>query len=63
MMRRLAMISLALLLAACGRAGDPYTPSQAERRAAKEEGRPVPDAPTPNRENEDKRFILDGLLE
>ena len=63
MTRVLAILSVALLAAACGRAGDPYTPSQAERRAAKDEGRPVPEAPTPNNKNEGKRFVLDGLLE
>ena len=64
MIMRLAILAFAAAtLAACGRAGDPYTPSEAARRQAKEEGRPAPQTPTPNRENEGKRFVLDGLLE
>jgi len=62
--RALAAISIAaLLLTGCGRAGDPLKPSKAARLQAKENKQPPPPAPLPNKNNPDKRFILDGLLE
>jgi predicted small lipoprotein YifL len=64
MMSRVILLSLtSLALVACGRAGAPYTPSEAARIEAKELGEPAPAAPTPNAQNQDKRFILDGLLD
>ena len=53
----------ATLLAGCGRKGDPLKPSDAAIAQAKEEKRSAPDAPTPNKKNPGKRFILDGLLD
>lgn len=57
------IVSAALILSACGRRGDPLKPSQAAIEAAKSEKRDVPEKPTANDANPDKRFILDGLLE
>lgn len=57
------LVTVPALLAACGRAGAPLTPSQAAIEHAKEAGEEPPERPTPNRQNEDKRFILDGLLD
>ena len=51
------------LLAGCGRVGAPLKPSQAAIERAKEAGEEPPQAPIPNRQNEDKRFVLDGLLD
>ena len=51
------------LLAACGKVGAPLKPSQAAIERAKEAGEVPPEAPVPNRNNEDKRFVLDGLLD
>ena len=51
------------MLAGCGRKGDPLKPSDAAIAQAKEEKRPAPDAPTPNKKNTGKRFVLDGLLD
>jgi len=53
----IALFALALLTG-CGRAGSPYTPSQAAAKQAKENNQPAPPAP----EKRDRRFILDGLL-
>ena len=58
-----ALVLAAAMLAACGRAGAPITPSQAAREEAKANQLPPPDQPAPNAKNDDKRFILDGLLE
>ena len=58
----LIAFALAAALSACGRAGPPLKPSQAAAKQAKANGEPVPAAPTPNRANPDKSFILDGLL-
>ena len=49
---------IALALSACGRAGDPLTPHQSAVKQAKEDGTPEPEKPV-----NDRRFILDGLLE
>ena len=57
------MVAVAAVLSACGRAGPPMKPSQAAIERAKEAKETPPEAPVPNSENEDKRFILDGLLE
>ena len=57
------MVAAASVLSACGRAGPPIKPSQAAIERAKEAKETPPEAPVPNKENEDKRFILDGLLE
>ena len=59
----IALLCCVAMLASCGRRGDPLKPSEAAIAQAKKENRPVPDAPTPNGENPEKRFILDGLLE
>ena len=65
--KSLTVITLMLagptLLAGCGRDGAPLKPSQAAIERAKEAKQDQPAAPTPNSQNEDKRFILDGLLE
>ncbi|MGI9355393.1 MAG: LPS translocon maturation chaperone LptM [Rhizobiaceae bacterium] len=62
--RTLAALSIAaLMLTGCGRAGDPLKPSQSSRLLAKENKQPPPPTPLPNKNNPDKRFILDGLLE
>lgn len=53
----------ASVLAACGRAGAPLKPSEAAIERAKENNETPPPAPVPNKNNPDKRFILDGLLE
>jgi predicted small lipoprotein YifL len=57
------MVAAAAVLSACGRAGPPIKPSQAAIERAKEAKETPPEAPVPNSQNEDKRFILDGLLE
>ncbi len=62
-MKVAALLLLALVATACGRAGAPYTPSEGARLDAKEQGLPAPEAPVPNAANPEKRFILDGLLE
>lgn len=59
----IAILLSCAMLAGCGRRGDPLKPSEAAIAQAKKENRPAPDAPTPNKDNPDKRFILDGLLE
>ena len=62
--RLLALLMIAgLVLAGCGRAGDPLKPSEAAIERAKEAKKPPPPSPLPNKDNPDKRFILDGLLE
>lgn len=59
----MSMIAIALLaaltLSACGRKGDPIPPSVARAEAAQEAGQPVPETPA----TEDRRFILDPLLD
>lgn len=56
---RLALVlSLAAGLAACGRAGAPLTPTQAAAEAAEEN----PDAAQPAPPRQDRRFVLDPLL-
>ena len=57
------MVAVAAFLSACGRASPPLKPSQAAIERAKEAKETPPEAPIPNSENEEKRFILDGLLE
>lgn len=57
------LLATLFVVAACGRTGSPMRPSQAAVEQAKREKRAVPVAPTPNSQNPDKRFILDGLLE
>ena len=52
------------LTAACGRKSDLLTPYEAQleaRKAAEKEGQPVPSEP--EKPVEDKRFILDGLID
>ena len=63
MMKVTSLALAALVLAACGRAGPPYTPSEAARIEAKDKNLPVPAAPVANVNNPDKPFILDGLLD
>lgn len=62
-MKAAPLLLVVLTVTACGRAGDPYTPSEGARIEAKEQGLPLPEAPVPNAANPGKRFILDGLLE
>lgn len=57
------LVTVPAFLSACGRAGAPLKPSEAAIQQAKEAGEERPKAPTPNSENEEKRFILDDLLE
>ena len=57
------MVAVAAVLSACGRASPPVKPSQAAIERAKEAKQTPPEAPIPNSQNEEKRFILDGLLE
>ena len=52
-----------IVLAGCGRKGPPLKPSEAAIQNAKANKQPAPDRPTPNSENPDKKFILDGLLD
>ena len=59
----IAALTASVLLSGCGRNGAPLRPSEAAIEQAKEEERPAPAAPTPNVQNQEKRFILDGLLE
>ena len=54
---------LPLALYGCGRAGAPLKPSEAAIERAKANKEPLPEAPVSNSTNEDKRFILDGLLD
>lgn len=58
-----AAFAVAILLVGCGRAGSPLKPSEAAIERAKEQKLPPPDVPVPNKQNPEKRFILDGLLE
>ncbi len=58
-----ALLIGAAVLSGCGRAGAPLKPSQAELERSKAENGSKSQAPIPNRENTEKRFILDGLLE
>jgi predicted small lipoprotein YifL len=54
----------ALALSACGRKGDLLSPYEAQveaQREAEKAGEPAPAAPEPP--VQDKRFILDGLIE
>lgn len=62
MTRLLLLAALACSLAACGRAGPPIKPSEAAAKRAAQNGETAPPAPTPNAQNPDKPFILDGLL-
>lgn len=57
------LLAVSTILSACGRVGPPLRPSQAAIERAKEAGEEPPRAPTPNSQNEDKRFVLDGLLD
>jgi hypothetical protein len=57
------LVAAPTLLSACGRDGSPLKPSQAAIERAKEAKEEPPQAPTPNSENTEKRFVLDGLLE
>lgn len=57
------LLTVSTALSACGRVGPPLKPSQAAIERAKEAGEVPPERPVPNRSNEDKRFILDGLLD
>lgn len=57
------VLSSALVLAGCGRAGAPVKPSKAAIETAKKEKRPAPAQPVPNAQNPDKPFILDSLLD
>jgi predicted small lipoprotein YifL len=59
----LAITLVAAMLTSCGRAGSPLKPSEAARDRAKAENLPPPEKPVSNRDNTEKRFILDGLLE
>ncbi|MEP1207221.1 MAG: hypothetical protein ABJM29_06590 [Rhizobiaceae bacterium] len=61
--RAAMLVAIAAVLSACGRAGPPIKPSQAAIERAKEAKQPLPEKPVPNSKNEEKRFILDGLLE
>lgn len=63
MTRILLLVVVSLALAACGRAGAPYTPSEAARLEAKDLGEPAPPRPVPNAANESKPFVLDALLD
>ncbi len=56
--RFLVVVLAMAMLAGCGRAGAPYKPSEAAAKQAKENEQPAPPAPA----KQDKRFILDGLL-
>ena len=58
-----ALLAALLLLTGCGRAGAPLKPSAAVAKQAKADGVPAPEVPTPNSQNPEKRFILDGLLD
>ena len=58
-----ALISI-LVVAGCGRKGDldtPYEANQEARELAEEEDRPLPPERAPP--SQDRRFILDGLIE
>ena len=57
------LLTVSTALSACGRVGDPVKPSEAAIERAKEAGEIPPERPVPNRSNNDKRFVLDGLLE
>ncbi|MEP2559079.1 MAG: hypothetical protein ABJH63_16645 [Rhizobiaceae bacterium] len=57
------LVAASALLSACGRVGPPLKPSEAAIQQAKDAGEEPPQAPTPNSENTEKRFVLDGLLE
>ena len=57
------MAASSIVLAGCGRKGPPLKPSEAAIQNAKANKEPVPDRPTPNSENPEKKFILDGLLD
>ena len=61
----IALFTLALILglSGCGRSGPPLKPSVAAAKQAKEDKQPAPEKPTPNSQNKNKRFVLDGLLE
>lgn len=52
-----------IVLSGCGREGPPIRPSDAAIVQAKEYKLPPPESPVPNAENEDKKFILDKLLD
>ncbi|MFD0914920.1 lipoprotein [Pseudahrensia aquimaris] len=53
-----ATLVAALMLTACGRRGDPLTPHESAVKQAKENEQPAPEKPENNRP-----FILDGLLQ
>lgn len=57
------LVTAAALLSACGRVGPPLKPSEAAIQRAKDAGEEPPQAPTPNSQNTEKRFVLDGLLD
>ena len=57
------ILASSLVLSGCGRNGMPIRPSDAAIKQAKEDELPAPETPTPNANNPQKRFILDGLLE
>lgn len=63
---RTAMITaaVAVLAAACGRAGPPYTPYQAAvnaRKEAQQDHKPLP--PEPRKPPADRHFLLDPLIQ
>lgn len=59
-----ALVATLGLTAACGRKSDLLTPHEAQieaQKAAEKEGQPA--APAPEPPVQDKRFILDGLID
>lgn len=59
-----ALVATSLALGACGRKSDLDTPRQAaldRQQEARDAGEPVPDGPRPP--VEDRRFILDSLID
>lgn len=58
-----ATILALTLLAGCGRSGAPLKPSEAIAKKAKDNKQPILETRKPNSKNDEKRFILDSLLD